>query len=195
MKTPLTGASVSRSRQSPRRAAAGGPPQPRCRDSPSTCGTTGTCKAGVCELYGATTQCAAAACASNVQSAADFCSGTGSCVDGGQTTCSAPYVCGATSCQSCSDGVKNGSELGVDCGTTGCPGCPSGTACTAAGQCANGQCVDGYCCNTSCTGGCLACNVSGAQGTCSPIPFGQDPASECSGPKTCNGAGGSTSPA
>jgi hypothetical protein len=38
----------------------------------------------------------------------------------------------------------------------------------------------------------MACNVSGNHGTCSPVPFGQDPLSECPGQKTCNGAGGCT---
>ena len=46
------------------------------------------------------------------------------------------------------------------------------TTCTMASQCATGFCVDGYCCNSACGGGvttdCQACNVTGAEGTCSP---------------------------
>jgi hypothetical protein len=169
-------------------------PGSECAATPAaSCGTTGVCKAGACELHGTSAQCGAASCSGNVQSFADHCDGLGSCIDGGQVTCASPYVCAATTCQSCSDGVKNGNEVGVDCGGGGsCPGCPSGTACASGSDCANGLCVDGFCCNSACTGLCAACNVSGKAGTCSPIPYGADPANECPGTKTCNGAGGCT---
>ncbi len=158
---------------------------------PSTCGTTGVCKSGACEFHPATVQCGAASCSGSTQYAADYCNGSGSCVDGGQTSCTTPYVCGSTSCQSCTDGVKNGNETGVDCGGGGpCPGCPNGTTCGTGTECATGNCVDGRCCNTSCTGLCMTCNASGKAGTCSPITAGLDPADECPGQKTCNGAGG-----
>lgn len=55
-----------------------------------------------------------------------------------------------------------------------------GDACTMTTQCQDGtQCVDGVCCTTSCTGLCVACNVPGSLGTCSPVPSNQDPAGEC----------------
>ncbi|MDD5294750.1 MAG: hypothetical protein PHP21_02400, partial [Patescibacteria group bacterium] len=47
-------------------------------------------------------------------------------------------------------------------------------------DCSSGYCVDGYCCNSSCSGTCQACNVAGSAGTCTNIPAGTDPASECS---------------
>ncbi|MCS6797711.1 MAG: putative metal-binding motif-containing protein [Myxococcota bacterium] len=57
-----------------------------------------------------------------------------------------------------------------------------GDACTSSGQCQDGlQCVDGVCCTSACTGACMACNVSGSRGTCTPIPSGQDPDGECGG--------------
>lgn len=162
-------------------------------EAASTCGTTGVCQGGACAYHASSTQCGAASCSGSVQTAASYCSGSGTCVAGSQTSCPAPYVCGpSTTCQSCSDGAKNGNEWGVDCGAAGCPGCPNGTACTSSTQCASGQCIDGYCCNTSCGSLCMACNVSGNHGTCSPVPFGQDPLSECAGQKTCNGSGGCT---
>ena len=76
-----------------------------------------------------------------------------------------------------------------------------GTKCGGDTACAGGGgCVDGYCCDTSCQGKCEACDVSGLEGTCSPVPAGTDPASECTGTKpcgadTCNGQGKCTVPA
>jgi hypothetical protein len=56
---------------------------------------------------------------------------------------------------------------------------PIGSACGAAGQCATGLCVDGRCCGSSCAGVCQACDLPGLEGTCTPVPEGQDPANEC----------------
>lgn len=80
-----------------------------------------------------------------------------------------------------------------------CPGtCDTGGNCKAkrgqtcksvAGGCVGGtMCApDGYCCDTGCTGSCQACDISGKQGTCSPVTMG--------GPHTghtaCNSDGGS----
>ncbi|MEZ4297276.1 MAG: hypothetical protein R3B70_20095, partial [Polyangiaceae bacterium] len=52
--------------------------------------------------------------------------------------------------------------------------------------------IDGVCCSTTCTGTCKACNLAGSQGTCTNIPNGQDPANECIGVTTCDGAGACT---
>jgi hypothetical protein len=54
---------------------------------------------------------------------------------------------------------------------------PNGSGCStaAASSCASGFCVDGVCCNvpqTQCAGTCMACNVQGKLGTCSPVPAG-----------------------
>ncbi len=66
----------------------------------------------------------------------------------------------------------------MSCQSEGRPG----DACTASNQCMSGlSCVDGVCCTSSCTGTCVACNVPGSEGTCSPVPVGQDPANECAG--------------
>ena len=45
----------------------------------------------------------------------------------------------------------------------------TGQSCTSPSQCTSGFCVDGYCCNTACNTACYACNVSGAQGTCTAL--------------------------
>ncbi|WP_395845095.1 choice-of-anchor A family protein [Cystobacter fuscus] len=79
------------------------------------------------------------------------------------------------------------------------PRAPGGSTCSDAQDCLSGFCVDGVCCNTSCTEQCMACNVPGSVGTCSPVtgaPVGDRPAcadgdSVCGG--TCDGTGASCS--
>ncbi|WP_245591992.1 choice-of-anchor A family protein [Cystobacter fuscus] len=79
------------------------------------------------------------------------------------------------------------------------PRAPTGSTCSSATNCLSGSCVDGVCCNTSCTEQCMACNVPGSVGTCSPVtgaPVGDRPAcaagdSVCGG--SCDGTGASCS--
>ncbi len=65
----------------------------------------------------------------------------------------------------------------------------NGEACTpaTAGLCKTGNCVDGVCCDTACNTTCKACNLAGTVGTCTNIPVGQDPGSECT--NACDGNG------
>jgi hypothetical protein len=56
---------------------------------------------------------------------------------------------------------------------------PVGQACTTNEGCASGACVDGLCCTSACGGACQACDVPGHEGTCTPVPPGQDPDDEC----------------
>jgi len=64
--------------------------------------------------------------------------------------------------------------------------------CSTGTSCGSGICADGLCCNTTCTGTCMACNVTGKLGTCSNLPqWTQDSnaTSKCTGNKTCDGLG------
>lgn len=62
-----------------------------------------------------------------------------------------------------------------------------GGFCSASPDCASGlSCVDNVCCNSTCSGTCEACNISGSVGTCSPVSAGQDPGDEC-GEISCSG--------
>ncbi|MFI5297907.1 MAG: hypothetical protein ACHREM_07380, partial [Polyangiales bacterium] len=74
--------------------------------------------------------------------------------------------------------ITNGStSTGGDCMVTGCHECNTA-----------GACVDGYCCNTACTGTCMACNLSGTAGTCSPV-YGANFPRTCPGTNTCDAIG------
>ncbi|MBW2456970.1 MAG: hypothetical protein JRI68_20820 [Deltaproteobacteria bacterium] len=63
-----------------------------------------------------------------------------------------------------------------------------GEACDDDDQCSSGFCADGVCCDAACAGDCVACDLSGAIGTCTPHPAGTDPEGDCSG-GLCDGAG------
>ncbi|MGQ0505998.1 MAG: kelch repeat-containing protein [Myxococcaceae bacterium] len=63
----------------------------------------------------------------------------------------------------------------------------TGGACAAASDCASSFCVDGVCCQTSCTGSCASCSLSGSVGICAPVPDGSscEDASYCNGRESC----------
>jgi hypothetical protein len=63
--------------------------------------------------------------------------------------------------QTCSDGIKNGSETDVDCGGS-CPRCANGKACIVANDCISGTCSGGQCIPCTPTQTC----GSDAQGQC-----------------------------
>jgi hypothetical protein len=58
---------------------------------------------------------------------------------------------------------------------------PESGACKASSECTSGFCVDGVCCSSACQGTCMACNLAGKMGRCSPVPAGDLPsrASDC----------------
>jgi hypothetical protein len=66
-------------------------------------------------------------------------------------------------------------------------------ACVSGAECATGNCVDGVCCNSPCKEQCQACDVSGAVGTCSPVPAmglprnGRQPCGGAPCPGYCDG--------
>lgn len=164
-----------------------------CTASPqSSCGETGTCDTGSCELWPFGTVCVQQTCAGSTQQNADICNGVGGCWDQGQTNCS-PYMCdGAgfacrTSCTLDSHCISthwcNGSGV--------CEQKKSnGILCNGDEECQSGNCVDGYCCNSTCTGACRACNIATHLGQCWNHAADTDPESECAGIcRSCNGSG------
>ena len=70
-----------------------------------------------------------------------------------------------------------------------------GATCAAGSDCTTGKCVDQVCCNTSCDGGCERCDYQPNVGSCTAVPTGEDPDSDCTDQAsatcgtngTCNG--------
>ncbi|KAI9021377.1 hypothetical protein DFJ74DRAFT_121991 [Hyaloraphidium curvatum] len=171
-------------------------PDGECAPSdPSTCGTTGNCAAGACQLWPAGTSCGSIGCSGSTLSQAPVCNGLGTCVPGVSSSC-APYFCASGSSCATSCTSDAGCAAAHYCGPAGtCEAKKAqGGVCSAAGQCASGFCVDGVCCNAACDGTCRACSLAktGVQdGTCADVSAGTDPDGECapSDPSTCGTTG------
>ncbi len=65
----------------------------------------------------------------------------------------------------------------------------TGSGCAAHGECATSFCSEGVCCDRACDGACESCGLPASSGVCTAIPAGADPADECAGASTCDGAG------
>jgi hypothetical protein len=89
-----------------------------------------------------------------------------------------------------------GGSAGVGGGTGGGTAVllDGGAPCTSGSQCGSTLCVDGVCCNSSCTGQCEACDVTGHLGTCSAVTGSPEgPRNPCQGVGTCGGVCNGTS--
>ncbi|HEY3358711.1 MAG TPA: choice-of-anchor D domain-containing protein [Polyangia bacterium] len=175
--------------------AAGADPDNEClTQAQSTCGTTGVCGGnGACQLYPASTQCAAQTCSGSTRSAARQCDGTGTCGVGGTSSC-APYNCnaGGTDClASCSQHSE--CTAGNYCDPTNhcVPKKGDGGSCGGAAECTSGFCFDSVCCHTDCTGICRTCNGTNP-GTCQNTAAQLDPRAQCGACQACDGNGGCT---
>ncbi len=162
----------------------------------STCNGFGACtpvSSTACNPY----VCATTACKTNCGTTADcstgyFCSGT-TCVSTGAagSTCATDDQCGSKHCvdgvcctvSSCAAPTKCNATLDGTCSK------PLGATCAADGECGKGHCVDGLCCNSTCTGQCEACDVSGSEGTCTQVISGAPHAArtKCAGTGACQG--------
>jgi hypothetical protein len=156
------------------KAVSGTPALPRaaCASDGSAC--KGACNGIVttdCTYPGGVTRCRSPSCIGNVQTLQTLCAGTGSCA-AAQTSACSPFVCGPTQCEtSCTSDTQCQSGLYCDTGTC-VPLVTAGGKCLRDSQCGTGICVDTVCCNARCTGQCEACDVTGSEGTCSPVPSG-----------------------
>lgn len=164
-------------------------------EAATTCGLTGYCDGnGACAHYGTGTLCKQATCSGSTLTPASRCDGQGGCLDKSATTCT-PYMCSSTDpvCMTaCTDSTQCLSPNTCNTTTGSCGKKPTGAACSAASECDSGVCAQGFCCSTTCTGTCMSCGVSGAEGTCSPIPAGTAaPAGQCSdnGAASCGSNG------
>lgn len=141
--------------------------RPACASDGSLCG--GSCDGTLTTACAyPTVECRGASCDAGTATLAASCDGAGAC-PAEQTQDCGSFICGATAClgdctvdAECSDGSY--------CSAGVCtPQLDPGAACSAENQCASGNCVDGVCCDAACTGQCEACDVAGAEGTCSPV--------------------------
>jgi cysteine-rich repeat protein len=177
---------------------AGSDPDDECAAQASqTCGTTGACNgSGACQLYSASTVCAAPSCSNGMLTTGSNCTGTGTCATGLTVTCNGFTCANGTACNtSCSSDSQ--CMLGNFCNAGACVAKkPDGVQCSATDQCVSSNCVDGVCANSVCNQLCMAATAAkkgnGADGACGFISFGLDPDNECSGTTTCNGSGACT---
>jgi len=87
-----------------------------------------------------------------------------------------------------SSGDGGGADA-IDCTEAGTCNRMTGSPCSDDTQCKSSFCVDGVCCANACIGPCRSCNQPNKDGMCEPYAQGSDPAGECTGGMTCNGAG------
>jgi hypothetical protein len=77
------------------------------------------------------------------------------CVTGGGQNgfCDAQAACVPS--ETCTDGIKNGSETDVDCGGGSCPPCANGKMCGINADCESNRCLSGFCVDAgpTCTDG------------------------------------------
>ncbi len=128
----------------------------------STCGRDGQCDgSGGCRLHSSGTHCASSSCSSGTQTNPDTCNGSGTCVDGGTSSCS-PYQCDGLACGTNCSGSGDCVSTHYCSGTTCVAKKPNGQVCSSGGECTSGNCVQGRCCGSSSCPQCQNC----ASGTC-----------------------------
>jgi MYXO-CTERM domain-containing protein len=155
--------------------------------TPDACHNAVTCTANACPALPAKpdgTLCGvASSCVGNVFHPHQACT-TGVCGSPATVTCNGTCdpTTGCGGCTADTDCLANNycDKTGtcVPSKTTGTCNTAAGTSggdCKVAGckECKSGNCVDGFCCDTACAGGvttdCVACNVTGMEGTCSNL--------------------------
>jgi hypothetical protein len=102
-------------------ATDGTDPKNECsQSSAATCGQDGTCGGGTCRSWPLGTVCAAQTCTGSTQYNADTCNGSGTCVDGGTTSCGG-YLCNGTACwTSCATDAQCNTGAGYNCRNSQC---------------------------------------------------------------------------
>jgi hypothetical protein len=102
------------------------------------------------------------------------------CTEGGGVKCNGLGDC--VECLTAADCPEVGDLcIGFQCGTANGA---NGDPCANNAECFSGNCSpDGVCCDTPCNGLCESClaakTCAGTDGTCAPIPPGNDPDNEC----------------
>lgn len=178
-------------------AAAGTDPHQQCEPDPvASCGKDGLCDGnGGCRLWVGGTVCGSASCSGGSVTYAPACDGNGSCVTPPAVSC-APYTCAsAAACATSCTPPANGCAPPAVCTGGSCGTRALGQPCGKPADCTSNFCAQGVCCDSACTGSCVACNLPGKVGKCSPVASGTQCApAACSGDsrlsaRTCDGTG------
>jgi hypothetical protein len=143
----------------------------RCYMSSCSCGTTGApCGSGLTCMNGLCVAGDGSTCTNDNECKSGFCTDGHCCKVDTCGTCQACTGLGGQ-CKPQPSGMPGNGCTGPGMVCDGAGSCKKdlGQACTANADCFNGQCADGYCCNSTCTGQCQACNLTGKLGTCSPV--------------------------
>ncbi|MBM4353600.1 MAG: hypothetical protein FJ109_07340, partial [Deltaproteobacteria bacterium] len=165
-------------------------PKDECtQEDQSTCKKDGQCDGqGACRLWAASTVCVQQSCVDFTMYPADFCSGTGTCVDSPSVDCK-PYMCdvdGINCRTGCTDDTH--CQAVYYCLGNACvPKKANGQTCTAQNECLSNYCVDGVCCDTGCDKKCEACNKDGKLGICTFHEQNTDPEDNCTFCSACTG--------
>lgn len=160
---------------------AGADPDAECQGE-STCNGLGKCTLADGKVCTADNECVSGICVDGV-CCQDACSGL--CL-----ACNVWPSYGQ--CKPVHAGTDPAHECPGTCNGAGACTLANGAPCSAGKECTSGHCVDGVCCASWCWSLCHACNLPGSVGSCAAIPAGSDPAKECPGDSTCNGAGACT---
>ncbi len=139
--------------------AAGFDEENECTPSASSsCGTLADCDgAGDCAYWAPGTQCVAQSCAGSIEYPADFCNGTGTCVNTGATDCH-PFMCQGDSCRTnCS--IDDDCVSGYNCVS---PNCCLPISTGSGSGCGGGDLFSFTHSNTSPTGTVISGNLVGA---------------------------------
>ncbi len=150
-------------------------------------GGAGTCADGVC----CNSACSGSCDACNLSGKVGQCTVVGAGT-AGSPACSGNLLCNGSSAScpsSCSSNADCVSGYYCDTSSHTCKQQSTGTPCQTANDCpSNLFCADGVCCNSTCTGGCSRCDLSGKVGTCSAVSAGTAPANCASSTGyLCNG--------
>jgi len=133
-----------------------------------TCGNDGTCDGvGRCRLRLENTPCGDGFCDGDTVVGASVCDGKGACRVGARRICT-PYTCDPATAQCRDHCVIDADCAGKPCQPGGRCGFGPEQTCRLPDECASGFCVSGVCCDSACDGPCMACDVPGRSGTCSP---------------------------
>jgi hypothetical protein len=179
----------------PRAAAGLTDPALVCQDQGvGTCGNNGRCDGrGGCQRYENGATCRAARCETGPNAE----TGASICMNG---SCRAPAAIGCAPFRGCTGnrcitqcGSDSQCASGFFCLDGTCGKRPTGGLCSRDGDCVSGICAQGRCCATECDSPCVACNLAGSLGTCSPVAAGAEDG-DCGDPRcsSCDGMGGCT---